>query len=99
MQGLRTPEDGKFERFFRMVQDAAKKKHSVFFLAAGDGHDLVEDDLEGEDLQGWLIPDEKAEEFEKVFNEYQEGEQWDDFFCFAEWKKDKDEIKIEFNEY
>lgn len=74
--------------------------HSVFFLAAGDGRDLVKDDLEGEDLQGWLIPEEKAREFERLFNaRLEEDEIWEDFFCFAEWIENNGKIEIKFNAY
>lgn len=73
--------------------------HSVFFLASGDGRDLIKDDLEGEDLQGWLIPDEKVKMFEPLFNGHQENEDWDEFFCFAEWTENNGKIKIKFNTY
>ena len=96
MQGLRTQE---FERFFKVVQDAANDLHGVFFLAAGDGRDLIKDDLEGEDLQGWLIPDEKVKMFESLFSGHQEDEEWDEFFCFAEWAEDNGKIEIKFNTY
>lgn len=100
MQGLRTQESDTFKSFFRLVQEAAKKSHSVFFLAAGDGHELVKDDLEGEDLQGWLIPEEKAREFERLFNGgLEEDEIWDDFFCFAEWVENDGKVEIKFNMY
>lgn len=73
-------------------------KNSVFFLAAGDGRDLVKDDLEGKDLQGWLIPEGKAEEFEKLFNAgLEEDEIWDDFFYFADWTDNTGKIEIKFN--
>ncbi len=56
MQGLRTKESIKFQKFFSIVQNEAIKRHSIFFLDAGDGNAFETTNLEGEDLMGWLIP-------------------------------------------
>ena len=97
MKGLKTRESSKFERFFGIVQTTAALLDAVFFLEAGDGRDFVTETLEGEDLQGWLIPKEKEEEFFKVWDKDEVGEEWDDFFGFAIWEQDKDAVKVKFN--
>ena len=56
MQGLRTQESDKFNKFFSLIQDEAKKHNAIFFADAGDGHDLETPELECEDMMGWLIP-------------------------------------------
>ena len=52
MRGLKTQEGNKFIAFFKLVQEEARKKHSVFFLECGEGNDFSEDNIEGEDLRG-----------------------------------------------
>ena len=96
MQGLRTQETSKFIEFFKIVQTEANRQGFVFFLDAGDGRDFETDTLEGEDLQGWLIPKDKADEFQKQFNKGQTDEEWDDFYAFAVWKLKNKKISIKF---
>lgn len=96
MQGLKTRESNKFIKFFEIVQQEAERESSVFFLEAGDGRDFETKDLEGEDLQGWLIPKNRADEFEKQWKKGQPNEDWDEFFCFAIWKKEEGKIKVKF---
>ena len=96
MLGLRTQEDEKFINFFAIVQEAAKKKNSVFFGDSGEGHDIVMPEFEGEDLYGWLIPKEKVDEFEKQFTAFNVSSKWDPFLIFANWYPDGENIKIIF---
>lgn len=99
MKGLRTQEDAKFERFFALIQEFAEKQGAVFFLDNGDGRDLILDDMEGEDLSGWLIPLSKADEFERTWKENEIiGDEWDEFFVFAVWKNNGG-LKVDFQKY
>lgn len=86
MQGLRTPENDKFLRFFSIVQNFAEFQECVFFLDAGDGRGFETEDLEGEDLMGWLIPQNKLEDFEKEWESNTISDDWSDFFVWAIWK-------------
>lgn len=86
MKGLRTQETDKFKRFFSIVQDAAKKKNSVFFLDAGDGNDFKTDTLEGENLMGWLIPEDKLTDFEKEWNKGDVSDDWSQYYLWAIWE-------------
>ena len=99
MRGLRTQEGEKFERFFELVQKEALKRGCVFFLNSGEGHIFENEDMVFSDLNGWLIPAEKAEEFNKKYMDWQEDsedlEDWDDCFCWEEWE-DKENPKISF---
>ena len=99
MRGLRTQEGKKFENFFEIVQQIAEKHRKVFFLDAGLGKELKTDEYSGENLQGWLIPKEKVNDFEKVFMNFQETEEWDDFFAFFEWEEKDGKIEMFFEEY
>lgn len=92
MVGLRRRENEKFEKFFSIVQDAAEKRNSVFFLDAGDGRDFETDSIEGEDLMGWLIPKEKASEFESIWKRNDVSDDWSVFFGFATWENRDDPI-------
>lgn len=80
MQGLRTQESSKFIKFFSTVQETAKEQKKVFFLDAGDGNGFSNDEMEGEDMLGWLIPESRAGEFAAEFENFSEGEEWDDFY-------------------
>ena len=95
MRGLRTQETNKFKKFFSIVQDAAVKKDCVFFLDSGDGRDFETDSLEGEDLMGWLIPKDKADDFEKEWETGDVSDDWSDFFTWAIWE-DADNPTIKF---
>ena len=99
MQGLRTQESAKFVAFFEIVQNLANRHKKVFFLDAGLGREVAKKEYEGENLQGWLIPMEKADEFEKQFSAFENGEEWDDFYAFLEWEELNGDVKIFFEEY
>lgn len=93
-------QDGKFNRFWELIQSQAIKKHSQFFMDCGEGREFETEDLKGEDISGWLIPLGRAAEFEKEWSsEDFNSDAWTDFVRFAEWNKEADEITIEFNEY
>lgn len=56
-------ESNKFNAFMDLVQKEAWKNNSRFFISSGEGHDLITETLEGEDLFGWLIPMDRTTEF------------------------------------
>lgn len=99
MRGLRKREDSKFEKFFGIVQDAAKKKGCAFFLDCGEGRDLETEDLSGEDLSGWLIPEDRAAQFEKEFLGGHIREVWNEFIAFATWHSSPNGINISFQQF
>lgn len=96
MKGLRTQESKKFVRYFSIVQNKALEKKSVFFLDSGDGKEFETDEMEGENLQGWLVPFERVEEFESKWLKKEEDDKFIDFFCFVEWEKTENNIEIKF---
>lgn len=96
MQGLRTHESKKFRRYFAIVQEAAKSKNCVFFFDTGDGRDIVTDTLEGEDLAGWLIPNDKVKAFEKEWKAWKISSAWHDYFTFAVWDASNNYLSITF---
>lgn len=98
MRGLRTQETEKFNRFFALIQAEAKKRDSVFFADAGDGNDFETAELEGETMMGWLIPSEKAGEFEPLWKESAVDDLWSGFYLWAVWSTDGNNIKIRFEE-
>lgn len=95
MQGLRTQETNKFEKFFAIVQDAAKKKNCVFFLDAGDGRDFETESCEGEDLMGWLIPKDNVRDFEREWEKGDVSDDWSNNYVWAIWDN-ADNITIKF---
>lgn len=99
MRGLRWPENEKFECFFSFVQQAARKEHAMFFLFAGEGRTFTTSNMEGEDLSGWLIPDEKATEFELQWqqnNSLAALQKWVDYFVWVVWRDKNGEILVKF---
>ena len=102
MRELRTQESSKFERFFEIVREEARRHNAVFFCDCGEGRDIITDSIEGEDLSGWLIPISDADNFEKVFkmNSRSAFDDWAEFICFAIWSQTEDgTINIEFKKF
>lgn len=97
MQGLRTQEGEKFNKFWDIVQETAKQQGKMFFCDCGEGREFFLEDMEGEDLRGWLIPLDKATEFESEWIKNEVSDQWD--FHWAEWKNTEGIITVEFNTY
>ena len=103
-RGLLSNEDGtirneKFAMYFSIVDQAAKDRDCIFFISEADGHEFYEEDMEGDDLWGWLIPRESADEFEKLWAEGKENDEWDDYFLCAEWRREADGYPVEFVDY
>lgn len=97
MRGLRTQEGQKFEKFFALIQNEAMNEKKVFFLDSGEGQEFETDEMEGENLSGWLVPVKEADEFEKQFIKRDiDEEKWDDFYSFARWSWSNRQIKITF---
>ena len=82
MQGLRTQENSKFIEFFKMVQKRANETGHVYFLDTGEGHELITDELDCENLSGWLIPNAKVKNFDD-----RKTDEWLDFYAFSIWDK------------
>lgn len=96
MQGLRTQESEKFEKFFELVQNAAKQNGFVFFMDCGQGKIFENNEFECEDLCGWLIPKDDASKFEKIFIEESEQQHdFDDFYCYVDFSIDDKSGKIQ----
>lgn len=98
MIGLRTCEGNKFENFFKIVQKAADMQNCVFFLDCGECHFFENEVMEGEDLRGWLVPKEKADEFNTDFLKHNDRDDWERYICWAVWKNENDP-QIEFEWY
>lgn len=96
MLGLKTQETKKIEKFIELIQNEAAKKEKVFFLDAGDGRDFETNDMEGEDLTGWLIPSSKVDEFKIVWEKDEADDDWIDFFTFVSWQKKDGRITVTF---
>ena len=99
MQGLKTQEGIKFEQFFSIVQKMAKSFDSIFFFECGEGRDFENSSMEGEDLRGWLIPENLAEEFETAWKDDNVSDKWDEYIRWAEWSQTSESISINFTNY
>ncbi len=90
MLGLRGQESSKFNIFFSRVQRSAQDKGCVFFVDAGDGRDFETDIFEGEDLSGWLVPKERIDEFQPLWENDDVSDDWSELFGFAVWENQDD---------
>lgn len=99
MKGLRSQESDKFNSYFSLIQAEAEKQAMVFFADAGDGRDFETETMEGEDMMGWLIPKEKADEFEPMWKASEVDDSWSDYYLWAVWKKNGDGISAQFEVY
>lgn len=99
MKGLRTLENEKFNRFWEVIQAEAASRGLVFFADCGEGREFFLDDMEGEDIRGWLIPVDKAEEFQREWEKYNVSDQWIDSIFWAEWSINEGTVSVEFNTY
>lgn len=99
MRELRTQESKKFEHFFRLVRAEAQKQGCIFFVDCGEGREFILEDMEGEDLSGWLIPREDADRFQIEFDKNDVSEKWDDFMKSLCWKQLDEKISVTFEEF
>ena len=99
MKGLRSQESERFNAYFSLIQAQAEKQGMVFFADAGDGRDFETETMEGEDMMGWLIPQEKADEFTPLWQASAVNDAWTDYFLWAVWVKNGDEIGVRFEHY
>lgn len=91
--------DERFMRFFSIVQQSAASRGCTFFLDCGEGHDLITDEIDCQDLTGWLVPDRLVERFEPLW----EARDWNsmdpelmDTMVTAVWSGEPNSISIEF---
>lgn len=97
MRELRTQENKEFENFFSIVREEASKNGGVFFVDSGEGREIFRPGIEGEDLFGWLIPNDRANEFEVEFSTNAVDEdKWEEFECIARWDEIDGKITISF---
>lgn len=99
MRGLRTQESKEFERFFELIQEEAKKEKAIFFAFAGDGNVTKLQDIECEDMSGWLIPNEKADQFEREWmenNSMSALEEWEEFFTETVYEIKDGKVSVSF---
>ncbi len=95
--------DERFLRFFSIVQNSAKDQGRVFFLDCGEGHDLITDEIDCEDLSGWLIKEDDVDEFEPLWLELRWDElpgRFDTDMVMARWDgTGPDNITVSFDFY
>lgn len=97
MRGLRLEPDEKFRKFFSIVQDVAAKEGSIFFVLSGEGNDAETEDMYMENLSGWLIPKEEADEFEKIWKVNRSSPEivrWKDYFALERWRKENGKLTV-----
>lgn len=97
MKGLRGQENDKFNKFFDQIQKAASRFDSVFFADAGEGDALETDTIECETMMGWLIPNDKEEEFSNLWKQNAVDDSWSDYFTWANWELKGTEVTINFS--
>lgn len=99
MKGLKTQESEKFNNFWKIVQAKAASQGKVFFADCGEGRDFTLDNMEGEDMRGWLISEAQVEEFQVEWEKGRVSDKWIDDIYWAEWNIQDGILSIEFNTY
>ena len=104
MRELRTNEGAKFEKYFAIIEEEAKKLGGVFFSETGQGRDLDLEDIEVCDLVGWLVPFDQADEFEALYlgrkdKEIWADDKWDDMYIFVDYILDGNNVSVKFDKY
>ena len=104
MRGLRTNEGAKFEKYFAIIEEEAKRLGGVFFSETGEGRDLDLEDIEICDLAGWLVPFDQADEFEALYlgrkdKEIWDSDRWDDMYIFVDYILYGDNVSVKFDKY
>ena len=104
MRGLRTNEGAKFEKYFAIIEEEAKRLGGVFFSETGEGRDLDLVDIEVCDLAGWLVPFDQADEFEALYlgrkdKEIWDSDRWDDMYIFVDYILEGDNVGVKFDKY
>ena len=104
MRGLRTNEGAKFEKYFAIIEEEARKLGGVFFSETGEGRDLDLEDIEVCDLGGWLVPFDQADEFEALYlgrkdKEIWDNDRWDDMYIFVDYILDGDNVSVKLDKY
>lgn len=100
MEGLRTAEDSRFEKFWEaIVQPGAKKQGGVFFCDFGDMKDIEHDGMLLDRVVGWLIPQALAKEFESQFlSNNVDEDRWADFIVTEDFEIMPDgSVEVTFN--
>lgn len=93
-------ENPRYNKFWELIQKVAARENSKFFMDSGEGNELMTEEFEGEDFSGWLVPLNRVDIFKRNWSERNaHQEEWDKFYCYAEWKEENGFITIEFNRY
>jgi hypothetical protein len=93
-----TAEDARFVKFFNVIQKKANQIGCIFFADSGEGRDVIMDEMDGEDVSGWLIPFADADAFEKqwlIGNDFIADRFWVSF-TFARWEITPNGLEINF---
>lgn len=99
MKGLRTQDNDQFIKFFQKVQDEAGKRNAVFFLDFGEEKNIKFQDMELDDLFGWLVPLDQVNEFETAFTAFSDLQKWDDLSLWCISTVRNNELDIEFKSF
>lgn len=79
-----------------MVQDEANKRNGIFFCDCGLGNVFENDDIECEDLCGWLLPKQLTSDFEPLFKQNSEKQhEFDAYYCSVDFSVDEKSGKVQ----
>lgn len=99
LESEKQEKEQKFNRFWEVVQNTAFQQGKKFFMECGEGREFFLEDMEGEDLRGWLIPLELSEVFEPEWMQNDISDKWIDNIFWAEWENTNGVITVKFNTY
>ena len=87
VRGLISSNDAEFISFFRFVQGEAEKLGTAFFADVADPRETWVDGMHAEDMFGWLVPLDVADDFENTWRDQASfaRHQWSKFFVVERW--------------
>lgn len=95
MLGLRTQENVKFVNFLKIIQNEAHKSNNTFFFDTQESVESLIGDYECSELSGWLVPNEKAEAFQREYEKFNDDMLKGDY-VWVSWKHIDDSISVFF---
>lgn len=87
-----------------LIDAEAKMRGATFYVNCGEGRELMTKEYYGEDVSGWLIPNDMKADFEAELASVPKGmvlaavvdDKWDEWFCTAVWRIDNGKVSIDF---
>lgn len=104
VRGIISSDDLQFVEFFKFLQREARQSGMVFFADDAEPRETWVDGMHAEDMFGWLVPEDLADEIESErldswMNKTRfDRRKWRDFLVVERWSLSEDgELSVSFD--